>query len=108
MEIHRGKRVETVDGSSLKFAMRKGRVEHVCLTDPSESKWSVNFKKGIISSLQASVTDWSKETNVTEETFSFEFWFFYRVIILCRHLVTIGIILGNKSCSVFIPRNKIL
>ena len=46
--------------------MKNGRVDHVCLLDTLESKWMVNFKKGIISSIQSSVNDWSKETNVTE------------------------------------------
>ena len=66
VKIHRGNSVQSVDDSSVKFAMRNGKIEHVCLLDASEPKWMVNFKKGIISSLQSSVTDWSKSTNVTE------------------------------------------
>ena len=66
--IQNGKGLETLplENTDIKFAMVDGEVTQVCSLHSDESKWMVNFKKGIISSFQTSVADLSKGQNVTE------------------------------------------
>ena len=49
----------------LRFAFLDGRIDNVC-PNSQEDTWVLNIKRGILSSLQNTMTDFNKDIKVTE------------------------------------------
>ena len=56
---------KAVEASELRFSFQDGVVDTVC-SGSSDEAWVMNFKKGILSSLQNSMDDVSIAQNITE------------------------------------------
>ena len=54
-----------LESESLRFSFQDGIIEEVC-PDDSESDWSINFKRGILSAFQNSMESLEMQTEVTE------------------------------------------
>lgn len=54
-----------VEASSIRFSMQHGRVEAVC-ADSDDDVWVVNFKRGIVSAFQNTMTSLTSEATVLE------------------------------------------
>ena len=54
-----------LESVELRFAYQNGVVDHLC-PESSESAWALNFKKGILSSFQNSMDDFTQAQNLTE------------------------------------------
>lgn len=54
-----------LEESPLAFSFQDGRIEELCTSRP-EKTWVLNIKRGILSSIQNSMTDFTKDQQVQE------------------------------------------
>ena len=55
----------SVEANSLRFSLQDGRVADVCASE-DDDVWVVNFKRGIVSALQNTMTSLTSEATVLE------------------------------------------